>query len=299
MIFGVPGRPAVVDIPGFMRLVCHRTILTPHGPTRAWFAVLRWSAMTENVHPNRSGGAAGNRHRSRWVPGWRRCLTTASSTCWNCGPTWPNRRRAASRPWPPGGGTAVGQRPPPTGGLPAAGRDRRAAGPAGRRRGVPVTKLVALIGDRAPRDAVLGALEDLRGGRWCGATPRCGCPPRRPPRCPGIPARSSSGRRPARIGDRRRRQELDEPQRELLGDCSSARRWAAPATRRRAPARSAGSRAAGRGLLRQIDADTVILPRRVGQVLRGEDPGPTHLVPPDPVVSGTTAEDVDAAAAAR
>ncbi|MCB1292965.1 MAG: DNA-binding protein, partial [Mycobacterium sp.] len=51
------------------------------------------------------------------------------------------------------------------------------------------------------------------------------------------------------------------------------------------------------GLLRQIDADTVILPRRVGQLLRGEDPGPTHLVPPDPVVSGTTAKDVDAAAA--
>ena len=30
------------------------------------------------------------------------------------------------------------------------------------------------------------------------------------------------------------------------------------------------------GLLRRLDADTVILPRLVGQVLRGESPGPTN-----------------------
>ncbi|EUA92976.1 hypothetical protein I551_0526 [Mycobacterium ulcerans str. Harvey] len=51
------------------------------------------------------------------------------------------------------------------------------------------------------------------------------------------------------------------------------------------------------GLLRRIDADTVILPRHVGQVLRGERPGPMQLSAPDPVVSTTTPEDVDAAAA--
>ena len=39
------------------------------------------------------------------------------------------------------------------------------------------------------------------------------------------------------------------------------------------------------GLLRRIDADTVILPRHVGQVLRGEEPGPAQLTAPDPVVS--------------
>ena len=51
------------------------------------------------------------------------------------------------------------------------------------------------------------------------------------------------------------------------------------------------------GLLRQVDAETVILPRLVGQVLRGEIPGPVELTPPDPVVSRTTAADVDAVAA--
>ncbi len=51
------------------------------------------------------------------------------------------------------------------------------------------------------------------------------------------------------------------------------------------------------GLLRQVDADTVILPRLVGQALRGELPGPVGLIAPDPVVSTTTTADVDAVAA--
>ena len=51
------------------------------------------------------------------------------------------------------------------------------------------------------------------------------------------------------------------------------------------------------GLLRRVDAETVILPRHVGQVLRGEHPGPMQLTAPDPVVSTTTPDDVDATAA--
>jgi hypothetical protein len=51
------------------------------------------------------------------------------------------------------------------------------------------------------------------------------------------------------------------------------------------------------GLLRQVDAETVILPRQVGQVLRGELPGPLDLTQVDPVVTSTTATDVDATAA--
>ncbi|KKW61906.1 DNA-binding protein, partial [Mycolicibacterium elephantis] len=51
------------------------------------------------------------------------------------------------------------------------------------------------------------------------------------------------------------------------------------------------------GLLRQLDSETVILPRLVGQALRGELPGPVTMTPPDPVVSTTTAADVDAVAA--
>ena len=34
------------------------------------------------------------------------------------------------------------------------------------------------------------------------------------------------------------------------------------------------------GLLRRVDADTVILPRHVGQVMRGEQPGPVRLAAP-------------------
>ncbi|WP_197515971.1 helicase-associated domain-containing protein, partial [Mycobacterium sp. 1465703.0] len=48
--------------------------------------------------------------------------------------------------------------------------------------------------------------------------------------------------------------------------------------------------------LRRIDAETVILPRHVGQVLRGEQPGPMQLTAPDPVVSTTTPDDADATA---
>src|SRR6202011_5889785 len=51
------------------------------------------------------------------------------------------------------------------------------------------------------------------------------------------------------------------------------------------------------GLLRQLDEQTVILPRSVGQVLRGEEVGPVDLVEPIPSTSTTSKSDVDAAAA--
>lgn len=51
------------------------------------------------------------------------------------------------------------------------------------------------------------------------------------------------------------------------------------------------------GLLRRIDRDTVILPRLVGQLMRGEAAGPAGLEPPDAAVTSTTGADVDAVAA--
>lgn len=51
------------------------------------------------------------------------------------------------------------------------------------------------------------------------------------------------------------------------------------------------------GLLRRLDDETVILPRQVGQVMRGEQPGPVRLASPDPVVHSGKGKDVDAAAA--
>ena len=90
---------------------------------------------------------------------------------------------------------------------------------------------------------------------------------------------------------------LDEPQRELLdrlleGSPLGRTRDAAPG----APADRPVPQLLSIGLLRRIDADTVILPRHVGQVLRGEEPGPVRLAAPDPVVSTTTPADADAAA---
>ena len=165
--------------------------------------------------------------------------------------------------------------------------------------GVPVTKLVALIGNRAPRDAVLGALEDLRERALVWGDTALRVPAEASSALPWYPGQvilEDADRPASEIAAAV--EELDEPQRELLerllvGSPMGRTRDAAPGT----PPDRPVPRLLAAGLLRQIDADTVILPRRVGQVLRGEDPGPTHLVPPDPVVSGTTAKDVDAAAA--
>jgi hypothetical protein len=91
---------------------------------------------------------------------------------------------------------------------------------------------------------------------------------------------------------------LDDPQREVLdrlleGSPLGRTRDAAPG----APADRPVPQLLAVGLVRRIDADTVILPRHVGQVLRGEEPGPVQLAAPDPVVSTTTSADSDAAAA--
>lgn len=53
------------------------------------------------------------------------------------------------------------------------------------------------------------------------------------------------------------------------------------------------------GLLRQLDSDTVILPRQVGQLLRGEHPGPAEFTAPQPVAPAKppTAKAIDAAGA--
>ena len=51
------------------------------------------------------------------------------------------------------------------------------------------------------------------------------------------------------------------------------------------------------GLLRRIDDETVILPRLVAQLMRGEAPGPTELTAPAPATTSTTPADVDAVAA--
>jgi hypothetical protein len=91
--------------------------------------------------------------------------------------------------------------------------------------------------------------------------------------------------------------ELDEPRRDLLeklltGSPMGRTRDAAPGT----PPERPVPRLLAAGLLRQVDDETVILPRAVGAVLRGEQPGPVQLVAPDPTISQTTSADADATA---
>jgi Helicase conserved C-terminal domain len=91
---------------------------------------------------------------------------------------------------------------------------------------------------------------------------------------------------------------LDAPARDLLdklleGSPIGRTRDAMPGT----PADRPVPRLLAAGLLRRLDDDTVILPRLVGQVLRGESLGPTSLSRPDPTVTTTKVADVDAVAA--
>ena len=164
---------------------------------------------------------------------------------------------------------------------------------------VPVPKLFALIGDRAPESQLLGALDDLKeraliwGDTELRVAPDAGAGLSWHPGQVTLEDVSHSGEQIAELIDG-----LDDPQRELLdkllaGSPLGRTRDAAPG----APADRPVPQLLAMGLLRRIDADTVILPRHVGQVLRGEEPGPVQLAAPDPVVATTTPADADAAAA--
>ncbi|BBX23886.1 DNA-binding protein [Mycolicibacter terrae] len=188
---------------------------------------------------------------------------------------------------------------------------------------VPVADLLALIGERAPADAVHEALTDLIERALCWGSPhepggsarldegeaKLGPPHEHGgvlrvaaevgaglPWHPGQVTREDPGQSPEQI--MAAVAELDPPQRDLLdkllaGSPIGRTRDAAPG----APPEHPVPRLLAAGLLRRIDDETVILPRLVGQVLRGEHPGPVALRAPDPVVSQTTAADVDAVAA--
>ncbi|OMC56701.1 DNA-binding protein [Mycobacterium sp. IS-836] len=164
---------------------------------------------------------------------------------------------------------------------------------------VPTAKLLALIGDRAPEADVMGALDDLRQRAlvWGDAAVRVA-----PDAGTALPwhAGQVTLEDTARTGDEITGliAGLDKAQLEVLekllqGSPMGRTRDAAPG----APADRPVPQLLAKGLLRRIDAETVILPRHVGQVLRGEQPGPMQLAAPDPVASTTTPEDADAAAA--
>lgn len=164
---------------------------------------------------------------------------------------------------------------------------------------VPSPKLLALIGDRAPETDVLDALDDLRQRAlvWGEAALRVAADAATGmPWHPGqvmLEDASRSAEQIAALIDDLSQAQLDVLEKLLEGSPMGRTRDAAPG----APADRPVPQLLAMGLLRRVDAETVILPRHVGQVLRGEQPGPMQLTAPDPVVSTTTPDDADAAAA--
>jgi hypothetical protein len=162
---------------------------------------------------------------------------------------------------------------------------------------VPLTKLLALIGDRAGEGTVTAAVDDLRERAlvWGDATVRVAA--EAVAGLPWYPGQAIlEDTEPTDIAARL--EALDSAQLGLLqrlleGSPMGRTRDAAPGT----PPDRPVQRLLAAGLLRQVDAETVILPRLVGQVMRSELPGPVQLTQPDPAVSTTTVADVDAVAA--
>ncbi|HUH71742.1 MAG TPA: helicase-associated domain-containing protein [Mycobacterium sp.] len=164
---------------------------------------------------------------------------------------------------------------------------------------VPTAKLLALIGDRAPEADAVSALDDLRQRAlvWGEAAVRVAADAGTAlPWHPGqatLEDTSRTGEQIAALIDGLNEAQLDVLEKLLEGSPMGRTRDAAPG----APADRPVPQLLAMGLLRRIDAETVILPRHVGQVLRGEHPGPMQLTAPDPVASTTTPGDADAAAA--
>jgi Helicase conserved C-terminal domain len=164
---------------------------------------------------------------------------------------------------------------------------------------VPTTKLLALIGDRARQDDVIDALDDLRQRAlaWGETALRLAADAGTAlPWHPGQITLEDASRTAEEITDLiagLNPAQLDVLEKLLDGSPMGRTRDAAPG----APGDRPVPQLLAMGLLRRIDAETVILPRHVGQVLRGEHPGPMQLTAPDPVASTTTPDDADAAAA--
>lgn len=162
---------------------------------------------------------------------------------------------------------------------------------------VPLSKLLELIGNAGAETVVMGAVEDLRERALVWGDDSVRVTSEAATGLPWYPGQATVEDTEPR-GLAERLAGLDEAQSDLLqrlleGSPVGRTRDAAAGT----PPDRPVQRLLANGLLRQVDDETVILPRLVGQALRGELPGPVGLTAPDPVVSTTTIADVDAVAA--
>lgn len=164
---------------------------------------------------------------------------------------------------------------------------------------VSMSELLGLIGDRATADAVTAAVDDLRERVLVWGDERLrvvGEAAAGLPWYPGQVVLEDPTLTPQDIVTRvqgLRTPERDLVDRLLAGSPVGRTRDAAPGAAPENPIQ----RLIAAGLLRRLDSDTVILSRQVGQVLRGEEPGPTLLEAPNPIGTIHSAADADAAAA--
>lgn len=162
---------------------------------------------------------------------------------------------------------------------------------------VPLSKLLELIDDASAETAVVTAVDHLRERALVWGDTSVRVTTEAATGLPWYPGQATvENTDPTDLAQRLAG--LDEAQSDLLhrlleGSPVGRTRDAAAGT----PPDRPVQRLLAAGLLRQVDAETVILPRVVGQALRGELPGPVGLIAPDPVVSTTTPADVDAVAA--
>lgn len=162
---------------------------------------------------------------------------------------------------------------------------------------VPVAKLVGLLGNRTSEKQVLATLDGLRERALVWGADRVRVPAEAGSALPWYAGQATLEEPFA--GDLAAALEgLDGSQRDLLerlrmGSPIGRTRDAAPG----APSDRPVPRLLAAGLLRQVDDETVILPRHVAQALRGDEPGPVSLTAPDPVVRTSAAKVVDASAA--
>lgn len=164
---------------------------------------------------------------------------------------------------------------------------------------VPISELVATLAGRQAGPDVLSAVDDLRDRALVWGEEELRVSPEAAAALPWFPGQVvlEDSPRPA-AGLRAVIDGLDEPERDVLdrlvvGSPVGRTRDAAPGT---APDRPV-QRLLAAGLLRQVDTETVVLPRDVGQALRDEEPGPFALSSPDPVIATVMTKDVDASAA--
>lgn len=164
---------------------------------------------------------------------------------------------------------------------------------------VTVAELNKLLGRRADTNAVATALDDLRERAVVWGTDEVRVAPETAGSLPWYPGQAvleasdrSADEIAAQLAD------LDDAQADLLarlvdGSPIGRTRDAAAGT----PPDRPVPRLLEAGLLRRVDDETVILPRLVGQSLRGEVPGPVELAVPTLDATITTTAEVDAVAA--